>query len=165
MRPKIADTVPQEDWELFAKVAAAIEGLPKHISAPTYLFGLRLSREVARSKLIPNCHVVTRALAKFLDVDVHDGYVVERQWDGTFKYHEHSWLTRKGTDGKIVIDPWPLGVVTGPAIFIQDYAFHFGHECSFLAHRTREFASEVAATRLALRKVFKRRNIPMKAAA
>jgi hypothetical protein len=152
IRPKIADTVPQEDWQLFEQIRWIISELPEILETNAYLFGIRLSRAEATFKTIPNCHVFTRALAKFLPVDVHDGFVVEHRGGKAHK-HDHSWLTRKGGDGRIIIDPWPLGVVSGPALFIQDYAFHFGPECSFLHTRTPEFVRDVAALRLAIRKV------------
>ena len=165
IRPKIAETVPEEDWKIFVKVQAIIEGLPDELQMTAYFSGVRLPRDVAVRHLIPNCHVFTWALAKFLPVDVHDGHIHELRAGGEEKRHHHSWLTRQGGDGKVIIDPWPLGTVSGPALFIQDYCFHFGNECSYLEHRSEDFLRQVAALRLEIRKVIKRRNIPWKAAA
>ncbi len=165
MRPKIADDVPQEDWDILVKIRAIIEGLPQTLVTQGFLFGMPLPRDMAESRVIPSCHVFTRALAKFLPVEVHDGMIIEIKADGKEHGHEHSWLTRKGSDGKIIIDPWPLGVVSGPALFIQDYGFHFGNECCFLGHLSKQFTFQVAALRLEIRKVMERRKIPVYRAA
>lgn len=158
MRSKIAEQVPSEDWVLLAQISSILDGLPETIPCSAYIYGTRLGREIAESAIIPNCHVITRALAYFLPVIVHDGtvseYVLE---EGRVCQHRHSWLTRKGGNESIIIDPWPLGSVSGPAIFIQNYAFRFQEGLfRFPPIRIPEFRSEVAATRLAIRKVMQR---------
>jgi len=160
MRPKIAEMVPQEDWEILTKICAIREGLPDEMVTGGFILGMRMPRSIVKSTWIPSCHMFTHALAKFLPVHVHDGRLTEVRHDGKEHRHEHSWLTRKGSDGRIIIDPWPLGTVTGPAIFIQDYGFHFGNECCILEHRSKEFMFHVAALRLEIRKVMERRRIP-----
>lgn len=145
MRPKTAESVPQEAWEMLATIRGVIEALPEEIEFPTYFFGIAVNSEVAVTRGKPNCHMIAHALATLLPVDLHDGYVQVMGPDGRIRRLSHSWLTLKGSDQSVIIDPWPLGVATGPAIFIQDYAYHFGPECSFLAHRGEEFRSQVDA--------------------
>lgn len=145
MRPKTAESVPKEAWELLATIRGIIEALPEEIEFPAYILGVRMESEAAVARGKPNCHMIAHALATVLPVDLHDGYVQVMGPDGRIRQLEHSWLTLKDSDKSVIIDPWPLGVATGPAIFIQDYAYHFGPECSFLQHKSEEFLSQVDA--------------------
>jgi len=164
LKPKIADIVPPEDWELFKEVKQVIEALPSLLNSPAYLLGTWLPKNVASSHFIPDCHTVTRALAEFLPVEVHDGLLVEQRGEEA-KRHWHSWLTRKGGDGKVIIDPWPLGVVSGPALFIQDYAFHFGPEQVPPHVEHPQFKRHLAITRFEIRKILRAKQQSIKAAA
>jgi hypothetical protein len=155
MKPKIADEVPAEAWELLGKIRQIIDALPASIETPAYVVGVRVSPDVAISHIIPNCHVIARALANFFPVDVHDGTVSVLGEDGRERRLNHSWLTLRDHDGLVIIDPWPLGVVSGPALFFQNYAYHFGPECSFLEHSGEKFESEVKATIEAMQMVIK----------
>lgn len=145
MRPKTAESVPIEAWEMLATIRSIIEALPEEIEFPAYILGVRMRSEAAVARGKPNCHMIAHALATLLPVDLHDGYVQVMGPDGRIRQLEHSWLTLKDSDQSVIIDPWPLGVATGPAIFIQDYAYHFGPECSFLQHKSEEFLSQVDA--------------------
>jgi hypothetical protein len=145
MRPKTAESVPEEAWKVLATIRSILETLPEEIEFQTYILGVRIDSEMAITRGKPNCHAIARAVAIFLPVDIHDGYVQVLGSDGRIRQLEHSWLTLKDSDRSVIIDSWPLGVATGPAIFIQDYAYHFGPECSFLQHRTAEFQSQVDA--------------------
>lgn len=145
MRPKTAESVPEAAWEILESIRSILETLPEEIEFTTYIFGVPMNSELAVTRGKPNCHAIARAVATFLPVSVHDGYVQVMGPDGRIRQLEHSWLTLKDSDQLVIIDPWPLGVATGPAIFIQDYAYHFGPECSFLQHRTAEFQSQVDA--------------------
>ena len=139
MKPKVAEIVPSEAWELLDQIRQVIDALPVTLEAPSFILGVRVGAEVATSNLIPNCHEIARGIAELFPVDVHDGYVKTLDPSGKERHHEHSWLTLKDGDPRIIIDPWPLGSVGGPTIFIQDYAFYFGPECSFLIHRSERF--------------------------
>ena len=145
MRPKTAESVPESAWKMLSTIRSILEALPEEIEFQTYLLGVPVNSKTAFTHGKPNCHAIARALAIFLPVDVHDGCVQVIGPDGRIRQLEHSWLTLKDSDQSVIIDPWPLGVATGPAIFIQDYAYHFGPECSFLQHRTAEFQSQVDA--------------------
>lgn len=145
MRPKTAESVPEEAWEMLATIRGIIEALPEEIEFQAYMFGVRMESEVAVARGKPNCHMIAHALATLLPVDLHDGYVQVMGPDGRIRQLEHSWLTLKDSNKSVIIDPWPLGAATGPAIFIQDYAYHFGPECSFLQHKSEEFLSQVDA--------------------
>ncbi len=145
MRPKTAESVPEEVWEMLATIRGIIEALPEEVEFPAYLFGVAVDPNVAVTRGKPNCHMIAHALATLLPVDLHDGYVQVLGPDGRIRRLEHSWLTLTGSGQSVIIDPWPLGAATGPAIFIQDHAYHFGPECSFLRHRTEQFQSEVDA--------------------
>lgn len=166
MKPKIADDVPQADWDLFLQIREIIEALPRLLESPGFVFGVFLPKTQAITHFIPDCHTMTRALAKFLPVEVHDGLIVEQRGEDV-KRHWHSWLTRKDGDGKIIIDPWPLGVVSGPALFIQDYAFHFGPDqapsAQYLGHQ--QFKRHLAITRFEIRKILRKQKQDLKAAA
>ena len=164
MKPKIAETVLREDWELYEHIRTIITALPEELTTHAFIFGLRMPRSMAESHLIPDCHTFARALSRFLPVDVHSGIITEIRPDGQERRHEHSWLTRKGSDGKVIIDPWPLGSVSGPALFVQAYGFHFANECDFLYHQTRKFKWGVAALRFAIRKVLKKEGAKLQAA-
>lgn len=166
MKPKIADEVPQEDWELFDQIKEIIGALPELLTSPAYILGNWVPKDIAMSSFIPDCHTITRALAYFLPVDVHDGLIVEQRGEEV-KRHWHSWLTRKSSDGKVIIDPWPLGVVSGPALFIQDYCFHFGPDQTppkkYLNHPV--FKRHLAITRFEIRKILRSKQQGLKAAA
>jgi hypothetical protein len=109
---------------------------------------------------------MTRALSKFLPVEVHDGFIVELRGEEP-KRHWHSWLTRRGGDGKVIIDPWPLGVVSGPALFIQDYCFHFGPDQAPSSKylEDQQFKRHLAITRYEIRKIIREKHQELKAAA
>lgn len=145
MRPKPAESVPEEAWRILESIRGILESIPEEIEFTTYLLGVAVKSESVVTRGKPNCHVIARAIASLLPVDLHDGFVQVVGPDGRIRMLDHSWLTLKDSDGQVIIDPWPLGVATGPAIFIQDYAYHFGPECSFLAHKTEAFLSQVDA--------------------
>lgn len=145
MRPKVAEQVPEKTWQVFAEIRAVLEALPEMIEFPTFIMGIRVNPDLAVSRGIPSCHVVAHAFARFFPVNVHDGYVMVMGPDEKVRKLEHSWLTLHDSNPSIIIDPWPLGTATGPAIFIQDYAYHFGPECSFLSHKGEEFETQVEA--------------------
>lgn len=153
MRPKIAETVPAEAWELLGKIRQIIDALPELIEVPAFIMGVRVSSDVAISKTIPNCHVLVRAIASVLSLSVHDGQVCVIGAAKEIRQHAHSWLTLPGHDSSIILDPWPLGVVSGPALFIQDYAYHFGPECGYLEHRDEEFLTHVDEVTKLVRKI------------
>lgn len=155
MRPHAARQVPEKAWEVFVRIEQILEALPEKIEFPAFMFGVRLDSDVAVSTGIPNCHVIAHALARFLPVDAHDGFVLVTGPNGKGRRLEHSWLTLRDSDASVIIDPWPLGVATGPAIFIQDYAYHFGPECSFLAHKGEKFTVEIDALAAAIEAVTK----------
>ena len=83
MKPHIAQNVPREVWDLFETVKSIINSLPTTIEVDAYLFGIKLPRDMAVSTAIPNCHHVTRALARHLPVTVHDGGVLHINKSGT----------------------------------------------------------------------------------
>lgn len=143
MRPKVSEKVPEGAWEVLTQVRNILESLPEEIEFPAFICGVRVGPEIAVSRGIPSCHVFAHALARFFPVNVHDGFVLVMGPDDRGRRLEHSWLTLRNSCSSVIIDPWPLGVATGPAIFIQDYAYHFGPECSFLAHKGEQFESEV----------------------
>ncbi len=146
MKPKIADTVPAEMWEVLETVRWVIDSLPDLIEVPAFILGQRMKSEVATSQIIPDCHVISHALARFLPVTVHDGTVsVMGTKKDEVRLLSHSWLTLQGVDDSFILDPWPLGSVGGPSVFIQDYAYHFGPECCFLQHRSEEHLAYVDA--------------------
>jgi hypothetical protein len=145
LKPKIAEYVPRQAWELLDLVRQTIDALPELIETPAFIMGVRLGPDIAISKMIPNCHVVARAFASFLPVEVQDGTVSVMGPDGETRVHKHSWLTLKGCDPLIILDPWPLGVVSGPALFLQDYAYHFSPEPPFPENQGEEFESQVEA--------------------
>ncbi len=90
--------------------------------------------------------MITRALAAFFPVEVHDGSIIEYRFFGNFIEYEHSWLTRKEGSGAVIFDPWPLGSLSGPLLTIQGHCCEYGNERSFLDHRyAREFQSQVNA--------------------
>src|SRR3989344_1025097 len=149
MRPKIADDVPLEAWTLFEEVRRIITALPPLLEGEVFLFGIKIDKETAVKNYIPNCHVVTEALGKFLPLDPHHGLINTWYRDGKLRKLQHAWLTLRGLDEWIVIDPWPLGVVSGPALFIQDYSFHFGQKFSLL--KTPEFESDLETVVKAIR--------------
>jgi len=135
--------VPEKAWEVLAQIETLLKALPEEIEFPAFIGGIRVGLEIAVTRGIPNCHVIAHALSRFLPVDVHDGFVLVTGSGGKGRRLEHSWFTLHDSNPSIIIDPWPLGVATGPAIFIQDYAYHFGPKCSFLAHKSEEFKSDV----------------------
>src|SRR5581483_8893526 len=98
--------------------------------------------------------MLTHALAKFLPVKVHDGHIVEFR-DEKPRWLGHSWLTRKGGDPQVIIDPAPLGSLSGPALVIQDIGFHYSWECSFLEHRGKIFKTHVASLAREIKKILK----------
>ena len=156
MKPKIAERIPARAWELLGKTRQIIHALPATIERPAFILGIKVDIDVAISRAIPNCHEVARALAVFLPVEVHDGFVSTFDTNDIVRHHEHSWLTIMDEDPRIILDPWPLGVVSGPALFIQDYGQHFGPEYCFLNHRTEKFNSGVEALTDAIRVVTQR---------
>jgi hypothetical protein len=125
MKPHIASEVPESIWGLFETIKHVIECLPKKIETDAYLFGLKIPRDVAVGNIIPSCHHINRALAEHFPVIVHDGGVLHINRAGEQIHLDHSWLTIAGQDQRWIIDPWPLGVVSGPALFMQGYAFDF----------------------------------------
>lgn len=153
MKPKIADEIPEEVWGLLGRVRKIIADLPATIEAPTFITGVRVGTDIAISHIIPDCHTIARALAAFLPVNLHDGVVLVKGADGETRELRHSWFTIRNHDPRIILDPWPLGVVSGPALFIQDYAYHFGPECSFLEHREERFLCHVDAVTQVVRSI------------
>lgn len=153
MKPKFFDEVPPETFDLFTRIRSAILALPREISAPAFICGIRLDKRFGSSQKIPNCHIVARAVGALCPVDVHDGYVFGRNYDGRDARFNHSWLTHSGYDPRIIIDPWPLGTVSGPALFVQGWGPHFGPESPFLEQPSEEFQVDVEAVTQALRLV------------
>lgn len=145
MKPHRAAEVSLEDWKLFEEIKTVIEAMPEELTGSAFLFGAKVSRRLAETTFIPNCHMMTRALSRNFPVDVHDGAIIEMRNDCKYS-HEHSWLTRRGGSGDVIIDPWPLGSLSGPMLTIQGYCFWYGNECSYLEHRSLEFQSRVATT-------------------
>ncbi len=125
MKPHIASEVPEAIWELFETIKYVIGSLPPKIEADAYLCGVKLPREIAVRDVIPSCHHINRALAEHFSVIVHDGGVLHINKAGEHIHLDHSWLTVAEQDQRWIIDPWPLGVVSGPALFMQGYAFDF----------------------------------------
>lgn len=152
MKPMIAELVPAEAWQMLDQVRAVVAALPDSIETPAFIMGMRLSLDVAVSNIVPSCHHVTRALAQFFPLIVHDGIVKAARGDQMLEF-EHSWVTIKGIDQNIILDPWPLGVVSGPALFLQDYAYRFGPECCPIFLGTEEFESQVDSLTVAVQDV------------
>jgi hypothetical protein len=157
MRPKIAECVMPEDWKLLEQLRNIIGKLPENIVCSAFILETRVRRNIAEGRTIPNCHVIVRALAYFLPVIVHDGFVAEYAVEEKRGVaHHHSWLTRKGGSSSIIFDPWPLGVVSGPVLFIQGYGLRFNESPLEVHPRHKvEFTAHIAATRLAIRNVLK----------
>lgn len=151
MRPHIAESVPEAVWVLLDEIRAVVQALPETLEVPAFILGVRISSDRATGTTIPNCHIIARALATILPVQVHDGVVTVGVVEGKSRICNHSWLTVEGQSPSFIIDPWPLGSVGGPTLFIQDYAYHFGPECSFLEHRSEEFTCHLEATIAAVR--------------
>jgi hypothetical protein len=152
MKPHKAEEVSPEDWALFRQMRFVVENLPEKLVGPAFILGVEMSLDVAESVFIPNCHAITRALAAFFPVVVHDGSITERRFYQNDVDHEHSWLTRIGGDERVIFDPWPLGSLSGPMLTIQGYCFHYGNERSYLDHRdSAEFCSRVKTTTQSVR--------------
>jgi hypothetical protein len=153
MRPKIAEIVSSEDWQLFEQIKAILSELSDTFTCRAFILNLPVSRDIAESNLFPDCHTITRALKYFLPVTVHSGHIFEKRvGDELTHAHQHSWLTRTGGNDRIIFDPVPLGVVSGPALYIQNYAFHFKQtDKLYLPMKSRKFRAGVAAVRLAIR--------------
>lgn len=156
MKPKIAEMAPAYAWELLGQVRQLVDALPELIEVPAYVMGVRVSADIATAHTIPNCHIMARAIATLFPVDVHDGKVSVMAADGKRRILDHSWLTLQGYDPAIILDPWPLGSIGGPTLFIQDYAYHFGPECSYLEHRGEEFCSHLEAVTKVVQQTAKR---------
>ena len=95
--------------------------------------------------------MVARALAEFFPVEVHDGVVLEARLDGTVGLRTHSWLTPKNDGAGILIDPVPLGVLSGPVLVLRGNGYMHRRECSFPEHRGEEFLARVANTTQAMK--------------
>ncbi|MES2749004.1 MAG: hypothetical protein V4606_01255 [Patescibacteria group bacterium] len=153
MRPHIANEVPESIWELFKTVRNIIERLPPKIETDAYLFGLKIPRDIAVGEVVPSCHQITRALAEHFPVIVHDGGVLHINKTGEQCHLDHSWLTVSGQDPKWIIDPWPLGVVSGPALFMQGYAFDFQEVDTSSSRLPNSFIGVVEAISLLIEKI------------
>lgn len=161
MRPHFAITVPEHVFEKFRIIREIIENIPPTLDFPVFIGDEKVHSKIMTSNGIPNCHVWTRAFALFFGdyFEVHSGHVVEGRYqtDGRSRSngHEHSWLTIKGYDPAIVVDVWPLGSVSGPAIFYQTSGLEFKHECCFLQEfRTKKFEVWVERTRKAVAETY-----------
>ena len=153
MRPHIANQVPESIWELFKTVKNVIERLPPKIETDAYLFGLKIPRDVAIGEVIPSCHQITRALAEHFPVIVHDDGVLHINKAGEQCHLDHSWLTVVRQDQKWIIDPWPLGVLSGPALFVQEYAFNFQEVDTSSSRLPNSFIVVVEAVSLLIEKI------------
>ncbi len=163
MKPREARVVPERVWEIFNGIKALIEAMPDEIEMPAYMGNYQLSSDTAKCSGTPNCHMIVRALAEFFPVKVHDGYIVERVplglpesgCAGNNHYH-HSWLTVIDEDATFIIDPWPLGVVTGPALFIRRKAFRFDDEHPFPELEEESFIGRTKAVITAMQAILNR---------
>lgn len=153
MKPFIAEKISAECWALFWEIKKVVEALPSRLIGPVFFVDTPIDTDFAEARFIPDCHIMNRALAPFFPVEVHDGIVSEIPPSGVLNIHYHSWLTMKGGDEKVIIDPWPLGSVSGPALFVQDCALHFGPECSMLHIRESKFQKYLEITTEAVRKI------------
>lgn len=96
MRPYVMRDVPRDDHALFTKVRRAVRRMPT----------VDLGKD-GRGREIPvSCHMVCRALAATLGLELKDGYF----GDGAAT---HSWLLTKGG---LIIDPYPWAMVGGPVM-------------------------------------------------
>jgi hypothetical protein len=152
LRSVFARNLTDADWQLFNAIHTILEALPQEIETDAFVLGIRLPRNQAVSHGVPNCHEMVRGLAPFLPVEIHDGYVAQSR-DGKEVKYEHSWLTRIDGNPQIVFDPWPLGVVSGPAVFYQNqHSLHF-QECEAVVKDTELLRCNIASLQQAIQAV------------
>lgn len=150
MRPKIAETVPERVWTLYGEVERIVAHLPPELEFDAVILGVRMSRDLATARGIPNCHLIARALSAVLPVIPVDGAVIVITGEGEVRALEHTWLIVRGEDPRFIIDPWPLGVVSGPALFVNGYGHHFipgPLDPEAVSTKTSEYEALLAAVR------------------
>lgn len=147
--------IKDETLRLFDEIKNVVLALPDRIAeeGPVFLMGIRFSEGELEAEFTPSCHEITRALAEFFPVNVHDGFVAEQLDDGRERCWQHSWLT-PFEDDDTIIDPIPVGVVSGPILATRKHGFcHYRRECSFLFIRGEEFEARLADTVRAMKAV------------
>jgi len=96
--------LPQSELALFDELREIVEATPHHC----------LGNDEVGEPIVPHCHIVTSALA-----NVYDNLrVVVGNVNGGWG---HSWLE---TEGGLIIDAQPWGVVNGPILV---YGSPYGH--------------------------------------
>ncbi len=95
LKPHACLSLSTEELALFHKIDKILQEMPE----------IDLEKNKKGEKVILSCHMITRALAKFLPVEYKDGYF------GNF--NQHSWLVTKE---RLIIDPYPVAVVGGPIL-------------------------------------------------
>lgn len=86
------------DMEMFGKIQVVLDVMPNMVFDPK-----ERGWDVCKNQV--SCHLICRALSKYFDATVKDGYF--------FKGYQHSWLIPKS--GSSIIDAYP---VAGAAPFI-----------------------------------------------
>jgi hypothetical protein len=117
---------------------------------PAFLGWVRLPTELATMSTIPNCHAITRALANYFPVQVISGNMLEWRDEATIA-HQHSWLVPNENDG-FIIDVWPLGCVSGPALIRVGHGPEYASAFCTLGgeYLDEPFNQMVRATRIAI---------------
>lgn len=96
MKPYVMRDVPGDVHALFKRVRRAVKRLPN----------VDLGSDGRGGRVPVSCHMVCRAFASTLGIELRDGYFGEGAWT-------HSWLL---TDAGLIIDPYPWALVGGPVM-------------------------------------------------
>ena len=93
------DNICTEDIRIFAMISKVVRRLPDLVFDSNDQEWKGYANQVS-------CHLICRALARYFDVSVHDGYFTPG--------YQHSWLKTK--NGTCVIDVYPVAGVNSFAV-------------------------------------------------